>query len=85
MTIETIALRNDYIGNGSQTVFAFTFKVLFEPLDPDPKMYNFTIECVLHIVLWMISYSQCCNINPDNTCATFLCPSIEIGRHKEKR
>lgn len=30
MTIETIALRNDYVGNGSQTVFAFTFKVLFE-------------------------------------------------------
>lgn len=30
MTIETISLRNDYVGNGSQTVFAFTFKVLFE-------------------------------------------------------
>ena len=39
-----------------------TFKVLFEPLDPDPKLYNFTIECVLHIVLWMISYSQCCTV-----------------------
>lgn len=30
MTIETISFRNDYVGNGSQTVFAFTFKVLYE-------------------------------------------------------
>jgi len=30
MTIETILSRNDYVGNGSQTVFAFTFRVLYE-------------------------------------------------------